>query len=272
MSADGGGAEGPDVMAFDWIDDALADGVPPDAIELHVQPVVDLGSGGIAGGESFVRWRDPEHGLVPAGVWIPAAERRGVLADACRVVIADWLALAGPPGDPVVSFNVSPGQLADADFVGALSTLRAPAVAAIEIHHRDLVRGSELELATISDLRRQGCALWLDDLGDDGTVTAERLARLPASVDVVKLDRSLHGRGDLASTVASLAGTGAATLIEGIETDEAESAAASAGIEFGQGFRYGVPRPVAEWARLLDDVGVAPSAACARLAPAVDRP
>uniref|UniRef100_UPI0025F4799A putative bifunctional diguanylate cyclase/phosphodiesterase n=1 Tax=uncultured Arthrobacter sp. TaxID=114050 RepID=UPI0025F4799A len=56
-------------------------------LELHYQPIVDLLSGpdeaaaGVDAVEALVRWRHPTHGLLPAGAFIDAAVRGGLIAD-----------------------------------------------------------------------------------------------------------------------------------------------------------------------------------------------
>ena len=71
-------------------------------LELHYQPIVDLLSGpddaaaGVYAVEALVRWRHPTHGLLPAGAFIDAAVRGGLIADlgawvlraACRQLTA----------------------------------------------------------------------------------------------------------------------------------------------------------------------------------------
>ena len=68
------------------IADPLAARLDTKAPELHLQPVVSLASDQIVGAESFIRWRDPVHGLVPPMDWIPLADSSGAMID--RVLTA----------------------------------------------------------------------------------------------------------------------------------------------------------------------------------------
>jgi diguanylate cyclase (GGDEF)-like protein len=52
-----------------------------DQFELHYQPQVGAADGITAGCEALIRWRHPERGLVPPGLFISAAEHCGLIAD-----------------------------------------------------------------------------------------------------------------------------------------------------------------------------------------------
>ncbi len=66
--------------------------IAQDEFLLHYQPIVNLRTGRITGVESLIRWRHPDHGVVPAAPFIRAAEQCGlivpigrwVLGEACR--------------------------------------------------------------------------------------------------------------------------------------------------------------------------------------------
>jgi len=46
---------------------------------MHYEPIVDLGTGEIAGYEALMRWRHPERGWVPPDVFIPLAEQSDLI-------------------------------------------------------------------------------------------------------------------------------------------------------------------------------------------------
>src|SRR5205085_11016012 len=54
-------------------------------LQVHYQPIYDLGSGRITGMEALMRWKHPELGSVPPAVFIPLAEATGVM-----VPIGTW--------------------------------------------------------------------------------------------------------------------------------------------------------------------------------------
>ncbi len=59
-----------------------------DRAELYLvyQPIIRLVDGAIVGAEALVRWSHPERGLVPPNVFIPVAERSGLI-----IPLGDWI-------------------------------------------------------------------------------------------------------------------------------------------------------------------------------------
>ncbi len=90
--------------------------------ELHYQAQFDLRANRVSGFEALVRWTHPVRGPMSPGVFIPLAERIGLIS-----VIGDWVLLAGckqaaawyQQGLPerIMSINVSPAQILAAGFV-----------------------------------------------------------------------------------------------------------------------------------------------------------
>jgi predicted signal transduction protein with EAL and GGDEF domain len=61
---------------------ALADG----GFEIHYQPLVNLGSGKVSGGEALLRWRHPDRGMVSPAEFVPVAEDAGLIDE-----LGDWV-------------------------------------------------------------------------------------------------------------------------------------------------------------------------------------
>ena len=60
-----------------------------DEFELHYQPVVDLAAGRATGAEALIRWQHPDRGMISPGLFIPAAERSGLIDQ-----IGVWVSMA----------------------------------------------------------------------------------------------------------------------------------------------------------------------------------
>ena len=86
-------------------------------MRLVYMPFVDLRSGLVVGAEALVRWHHPQNGDIPAGEFVPIAERSGLIvpmglgARAGLAQIAMWRA------ELFCSFNVSAVQIRQPDFV-----------------------------------------------------------------------------------------------------------------------------------------------------------
>ncbi len=57
----------------------LARALRANQFELHYQPRIEIASGRIVGAEALIRWRHPEHGLIPPGEFISLCERNGLI-------------------------------------------------------------------------------------------------------------------------------------------------------------------------------------------------
>ena len=90
---------------------------------LDYQPVFDVVSGRVAGGEALVRWRHPQRGNVSPGDFIPVAERCGlivplgswVLREACQQLAA-WQAEYGAAAIQAINVNVAARPLREMGY------------------------------------------------------------------------------------------------------------------------------------------------------------
>src|SRR5207245_1428977 len=114
---------------------ALHRALERDELRVHYQPVVDLGSGAVAGVEALVRWDHPQHGLVPPSSFIPLAEETGLIVpignwvlEQAAAQLARWQETR--PGRPLmVNVNISARQLRQPDLIQVLmATLAATGI------------------------------------------------------------------------------------------------------------------------------------------------
>jgi diguanylate cyclase len=234
---------------------------------LHYQPRVDLHTGTITGVESLVRWRHPEHGVVPAAPFIRVAEQSGlivpigrwVLSEACRQARA-W-SDGGLPPVPI-AVNASATELADDGFVdyvqATLGTFDLePRRLEIELTETHLTREPVRILAALRDLKRFGVQLAFDDFGT-GDDSISCLRRVP--VDALKIDQSLvhelHHNGEDANIVIAMITLGRnlqlRVVAEGIETLRQLSFLMGHNCPEGQGYFFSRPVAGDECATLLN--------------------
>lgn len=226
--------------------------------ELEYQPIVALGDRSIQGAEALIRWHHRELGTIPPDEFIPMAERTGlivtigewVLRQACR----DTLRALDLGIDAHVSVNVSPRQVAEADFARLMQ--RAMAEEGLSPHRvtLELTEGLLLELADdamtqLAELGDLGVRLALDDYGT-GYSSLSRLHRLP--FDRLKIDRSFitdlgaerTSRPIVDATVAMAHRLGLEVVAEGVETEEQLIYLRELGVDAFQGFLLGRPLPI----------------------------
>jgi diguanylate cyclase len=201
-------------------------------LQLYYQPKVDARTSEITGAEALVRWQHPTRGTVTPQVFIPIAERFGligalgawVIEDACRQV-REWL----DEGLSIrVAVNLSVHQLRHDDLVPRIRRALlhhdvAPRLLSFEITESVAMEDTQATLRAFSQLAQLGVLLAIDDFGT-GHSSLAYLRKLPARQ--LKIDRSFvadleHSPDALAvvDAVVSLAhALGLRVVAEGVET------------------------------------------------------
>lgn len=230
--------------------EALAD----DRFELHAQPIVDVRSGTTVQHELLIRMRDREGALIPPGVFLPAAEQHGIIAEIDRWVIGEALRIAAD-GRPV-EINLSAHSLGDpALFSFVLDAVRRtgadPSLVVFEVTETALLRNESAAAAFVGRIKRLGCGVALDDFGT-GYGGFTYLKRLP--VDYLKIDidfvrdlpLNLDSQHVVRAVVSLARGFGQKTVAEGVEDAETLALLRELGVDYGQGYGIGRPAPLSE--------------------------
>ena len=215
-------------------------------IEPVYQPIFDLRDGSVIGYEALARGRGG-NGLASPEALFAAAREQGRVAEldrACREAALAG-AVEGGLGAPFCLFvNADAGALED----DLPDTPRAGFTLVMEVTERALTERPEPLLRALTELRRLGWGVALDDVGAD----SRSLALMPVLYpDVIKLDlRLLRDRepDDVARIVTAVGAEAekrlATVLAEGIDSDEQLATARAAGATLGQGYLLGEPAPL----------------------------
>jgi diguanylate cyclase (GGDEF)-like protein len=237
-----------------------------DEFSLCFQPIQDTRSGETCAAETLIRWRDPEHGLVPPDEFIPVAEDTGLI-----VAIGSWVLRAACEQArawqdrgfrPIrLAVNVSGHQLRDPDFVDKVSTaLReahlAPERLELEITESTIMQEDEATDRAFAALHDLGVPVALDDFGT-GYSSLSYLRRFPISR--VKIDQSFVARipddpDDMAVTAAIVAMAHQLLLPvvgEGVESEAQAQSLGELGCDEVQGYLFGQPLPAEAFERFL---------------------
>jgi diguanylate cyclase (GGDEF)-like protein len=148
----------------------LNDGLQDGALALYAQPVMRLGDGTALHHEVLVRLHSDGE-LLPAGGFMPMAERFGLASAVDRAVIgAVLLRLPELPAEQCLAVNLSPSSLADAPFLQWLEDRLAaqPALAArltFEVPEYGAARHLPALRRLSGLLSRTGSGLGLDHFG-----------------------------------------------------------------------------------------------------------
>jgi diguanylate cyclase (GGDEF)-like protein len=260
------------------IDAELRHAIRRDELVLHYQPIVSLADGRLVGVEALVRWQHPRLGLLQPGEFIHVAEATGVIVElgawvlrAAARQLARWQAEGAI--DFYVAVNVSGRQIKRAALLPQVEeALQAsgadPRGLEIEITEHTLVEDVEVNVRTLTALRRRGLRIAVDDFGT-GLSSLAYLKRLP--IDKFKVDRSFvrelpDAAGDVAivTAVISMArALGLQVVAEGVENEAQRELLARLGCDYGQGYWFGKPMPAESVAPLLPVAGAARAASTA---------
>jgi diguanylate cyclase (GGDEF)-like protein len=235
----------------------------------YFQPLVELSSGQVVGAESLARWEHPELGTLSPALFLPLAEKLGLMGELTQLMLKLSLGqhrtwAAGGRSIPV-SVNAGPECVTDPGF---------PAVIA-EYLRREDVPGHMLVLEVseqtgtagisstfFAQLAELGVRIALDDFGT-GFASLESLGGWP--VDELKLDISLVRPIASNSTFRTIVSTtidmahqlGVRVVAEGVESEAVRSTLQALGCDIGQGFLLGKPMPpdrFADWLREREHV------------------
>lgn len=249
------------------IESSLREAVRSDGLTLSYQPLVRSGNGQILGVEALLRWESPEHGRVSPGVFVPIAERAGLMVQIGRWVlrtaarqVAEWQT-AGLVQNLSLHVNLSLPELQDPETPrAAANAIEAagllPEQLCFEVTEKQLAGGGEQAGATIEALVENGFRLVLDDFGIGSSI--EILTRYP--FEFAKIDRAListeeqpeHWRRLLRGIGGLARSLGITLIAEGVEGKEEMVRVAALGFAHAQGYAFGKPETAVELSKSLE--------------------
>jgi len=238
------------------LESELQQAVESGSFFVHYQPLVSLPGGRAEAVEALLRWNHPSLGSISPLVFIPLAERLGLIDTLGRWVLqrsaeqlAVWRADLFP--DLCLNVNVSAKQLDNPNFITDLAHVLAttglsPAALTLEITESALMHEPAKMRACINELKATGVAISMDDFGT-GYSSLASLRELP--VDQVKLDKSfIDGIVDTPRDLAIVRSVldlgrslGFSTVAEGIEQEDQALLLGQLGCDIGQGFFFARP-------------------------------
>jgi EAL domain-containing protein (putative c-di-GMP-specific phosphodiesterase class I) len=231
----------------------LSRAIDLDEFFLVYQPIVELATGHVIGAEALVRWRSPERGVVPPGVFIPLAEDTGQIVAIGRWVLRRACCEArrwtDERGVPVrISVNLSGRQLQSPEIMDDVRMALEesgldPSQLVLELTESMAMQNTDLTMARLTALKALGVAIAIDDFGT-GYSSLSYLQRFP--VDILKIDKAFvdvveQGADGsvLAMAIVGLSETLRMTAVaEGIETESQRQKLLSLGCAFGQGYLF----------------------------------
>lgn len=237
-------------------------------LSVMYQPKLACSTGAVVGYEALSRWNHDTLGPIPPDVFVPMAERTGLIHDLTSFMMREslaWFAGLDAPPEVSLAINIAAVELAepklDARLLAACRTAGVETSRLIvEVTETSAMEDPVKSLEMLTRLRLVGFHVSLDDFGT-GYSTVQQLARMPFTE--VKIDRSFvsaitksHDSHVLVATMVSMShGLGLECTAEGVEDVETLRALNEVGCDHAQGYVLARPmtaEQIADWEPPVD--------------------
>ena len=225
---------------------------------LTYQPKVSISKGSVIGAEALLRWDNCNLGKISPELFIPIAERIGMINEIGEWVFEDsvkqlssWIRSGRVGMDFKLAINASPVQLFNPNFISFVkTTLNKYDISAsqvqIEITESIFISNVDFAISIFNEIRELGISIAMDDFGT-GFSSLSYLQSLP--LDTLKIDRCFihqmtysEKSRRLVQAIIALAHTFDLTVVaEGIETKQQYRMLVNMGCEEGQGYLFDAP-------------------------------
>jgi EAL domain-containing protein (putative c-di-GMP-specific phosphodiesterase class I) len=233
---------------------------------IYYQPIYSVAHGRFISAEALIRLIDDEYGFVSPGIFIPAAERKGVILPIGDFVLEDVHRFISENdldklGLEYIEVNLSVMQCLQEDLPAKLAMLGEKYGVSPDKVNLEITETTSADIgAGIMDdnlelLSGMGYTFSLDDFGT-GYSNMQRVSRLP--LKIIKLDKSLvddmqspDGLSIMRNTVKMMRDIDKELVAEGVETEENLQCLEELGCHFIQGYYFSKPLPEDEFVECL---------------------
>ncbi|HVT44042.1 MAG TPA: EAL domain-containing protein [Thermoanaerobaculia bacterium] len=247
----------------------LKEGLEQEQLVLHYQPKIHMRTGLVTRVEALVRWNHPTEGLMLPDLFIPLAERTGLIKPLTNWVLNTALRQTREwhdEGYPIhVAVNLSARSLQETFLPEVIAEMLDrwnvdPNVLKLEITESSILADPPHVLAIISLLQTLGVRLSLDDFGT-GYSSLTHLRQLP--IDEIKIDKSFiqgmttnSGDAAIVRAMIDLAhDLGRQVVAEGLQSNEEWRMLEVLGCDLAQGHLLSPPLPAEELIAWLIETG-----------------
>ncbi|WP_210524113.1 sensor domain-containing protein [Pantoea ananatis] len=223
-------------------------------LQLFYQPVVCSVSEEIVAYEALLRWHHPVRGSVPPDIFIPLAEKTGLIHDIGAFALARACTdMAGWSGQERIAVNISPRQFRDPQLSDRVKNVLIhsglhPNRLELEITESALFDNPGFSYEVIRKFRETGINVVLDDFGTGFSSLSHLSSGLFSRI---KIDRSfisdLHQDASTAAIVSAVLSLcrqlNVEVTAEGVETLKQAGWLKTNECTFLQGYLFGKPGP-----------------------------
>lgn len=245
-------------IAHQWLEmeQGIRQALKDNLLFLAYQPQYDYETNALVGVEALLRWRHPQHGLIPPLEFIQVAEQSALINQVGEFVFEEscsqlrkWLDAGYKV--PRISINISPRQLRSSQLSQMLLSITTkyqipPNVICLEITEHALLEGSDEMKGNMKKIKEAGFKVSLDEFGL-GNLSLMYLMQW--NVDEIKIDQSFVSElgqnkenDQLVNAIAALSGAlKLGVVAEGVESQEQGDILADNGCHQMQGYFYSLP-------------------------------
>lgn len=222
-----------------------------DRFLLMLQPVMKLGNGKVEHFEALVRMQDESGKILLPDAFISAAERFGLMLQIDQWMVESVLRTLRTRPDSRIFINLSGSSMRDDSLLGLIkSRIKESDISsgqlAFEVTETIAITDLVQVQYWMKQLKELGCLFALDDFGI-GFSSFSYLSALP--VDYVKIDRSfirsmdtnLTNRAIVQALTTVAHALGKEVIAEGVENNTVAGILQKLGVEYGQGYLWGLP-------------------------------
>jgi diguanylate cyclase (GGDEF)-like protein/PAS domain S-box-containing protein len=248
--------------------DELRQALEHETLQLYYQPQVELSSGRIIAMEALVRWNHPTRGLMLPEVFLPIAEKCGlmrflgrwVLAGACRQLRL-WRDAGADV--PLIAVNVgfsqvrSGRELVEDVKENLLRYGLRPSDLELDVTELVLARATLAQNGVLEELHDLGVRIAIDDFGTEYSsldyLRTYNVARLKIARPLVVAATNDRSEAALIRAIMSLAAElGVEVVAEGVENQAQRNQLIQLGARTeGQGFLFAAPMPADQASKVL---------------------
>ena len=249
------------------IDIIIDNGLKNNEFEVYYQPIYNVRSGKFHSAEALVRLFSKDYGFIPPSLFIPYAEKNGMVIDidyfvfesVCKFISSDDYKNLGLD---YIEVNFSTFDCINpnlySNIIGLMEKYGVkPNQINIEITESFDSLNEKMATENINKLKEYGLTFSVDDYGT-GYSNIERFSILPISL--VKIDKSLVDSSDdqkmytvLKNTFSLIKSLKRKTIIEGVETKEQADKFIGFDCDNIQGYYYSKPLPYNDFVKFIKE-------------------
>lgn len=233
------------------LESQLRQAIERSELSVVFQPVVAASSLDVSSVETLIRWNRPERGPVSPDIFIPVAEKTGLIEPLGVFVLRSACERAQEWPDINIAVNISPVQLRNPSFANQVADILEaagiePSRLTLELTEGYLIQNPQRARQSIERLKTLGVKIALDDFGS-GFSSIGYLRQF--GFDRLKIDRSMisgideteEARSLLQATAALARSLGIPVTAEGVERESQAHVLLDCGCDELQGYLFGRP-------------------------------